>query len=103
MKPSSLVALVALAGVLTACGAKTVDAGVLSTKVKAVVEQRDETGAEVTCPSGVKAKKGVHFTCTVFEAQPSAEHTAVPATMTDDKGHFTMVVRGNTFTDHYAG
>jgi hypothetical protein len=99
-----MVAIVAAALPVAACGGtKTVDRTTLEKKVKAIVEQRDETDATVTCPSGVKGQTGVTFTCSVSEKNPQPTTYKVPGTMTDGNGHFTVVVHGNTFPDTYSG
>jgi hypothetical protein len=74
-------------GVIAACGGKgsvVIDHNVVQNAIEVGVAQQQHVLTVVTCPVGIKAKRGETFTCTVT----FANGTQAPVTVTalDDSG-----------------
>jgi Domain of unknown function (DUF4333) len=74
---------VLLAGTLAACGgsdAKTVDPASVEQSIRADITRQGGALQSITCPTGIKAKQGATFDCTI--ALPDGSHAVAHVTMT---------------------
>jgi hypothetical protein len=74
---------VLLAGTLAACGGsdtKTVDPDSVAKAIRADITRQGGALQSITCPSGIKAKTGATFDCTI--ALPDGSKAVAHVTMT---------------------
>lgn len=86
---ATVVSVVALAG----CGGSsgfTIDHTIVQTAIQEGIAQQQHTLSIVSCPPGIRARKGGHFVCSVTFANGSQSQVTV--TELDDRGNV-----------HYAG
>jgi hypothetical protein len=86
-----LAVAVLLAGTLAACGSgstKTVDPSSVEQAIRTDITRQGGALQSITCPTGVKAKQGTTFDCTI--ALPDGSHAVAHVTMTSpEKFDFT--------------
>jgi hypothetical protein len=89
MRPVLAALALLAAGTLASCGETTIDADKGEKFIRGVVaEQVGARVASVTCPDGLKAKKGGMFTCSVTGTDGSKG--VVDVTQKDDEGNVTV-------------
>lgn len=92
MRSARVIAALAAATAVAACGDGTLNTGDAEKKIADAVEEQQGTRPDrVDCPGGMKAEEGEDYNCDVFPAG-GGDPVNARITMIDDEGRFRILV-----------